>query len=56
MNGMRSARKYIEKQSTKDLQQLQKLAQEESTHEGIVMYYLIKSELERRKVKRIKMN
>ena len=56
MNGMRSARKYIEKQGTKELIRLQRLAQEENTPEGMVVYYLIVSELERRNVEVIQKN
>jgi hypothetical protein len=49
MNGTRTARKYIEKQSTKELLELRKLAKEDETPEGMVVYYLIQAELERRK-------
>lgn len=49
MNGMRTARKYIEKQSTKELLALRELAKDEATSEGLVIFYLIQAELERRK-------
>lgn len=52
MNGTRTARKYIEKQSTKELLALRDLAKSETTSEGMVIFYLIQAELERRKTKK----
>lgn len=51
MNGMRTARKYIERQSTQELLELRELARKDTTYEGMVVYCLIVSELERRKAK-----
>ncbi len=50
MNGMRTARKYIEKQTTEDLLEIRKLIEDSTEYEEVALYHLIQSELERRKV------
>ena len=48
MDKMNRARKFIEEQGTKELMRLQRIAKEENTPEGNVVYNLVKAELERR--------
>lgn len=49
MNGMRIARKYIERLSDEDLQEMWKLAKEDIEYEAVIITYLIECEMEKRK-------
>lgn len=49
MNGQRIVRNYIERLTDTDLYGLWDAAKDDSTNEGLVIYYLIISEIERRK-------
>lgn len=49
MNGIRVARKYIERCSDEDLQALLELSQDDTDPEALVIIYLIKCEIEKRK-------
>lgn len=51
MNGMRTARKYLERLTSRDLEEMLKHCENQTTNEEMVIYYLIRSELEKRKRK-----
>lgn len=53
MDSMNRARKFIEEQGATELKRLQRIAKEENTPEGNVIYNLVQSELERRKLKEL---
>lgn len=49
MNGIRVARKYIEKLSDEDLQALWNLAKDDIEYEAVIITYLLECEMEERK-------
>lgn len=51
MDKMSRARKFIEEQGTTELKRLQRIAKEENTPEGSLIFNLVQAELERRKLK-----
>lgn len=54
MNGMRVARKYIKTLTDQDLHGILGSAKDDPSTEGLVVYYLIKSELEYRNMGEIR--
>lgn len=50
MNGIRVARKYIERLTNEDLLGLWKVTKDDPTKEGQVIYYLIVCEMKKRKL------
>lgn len=54
VNGIRVARKYIERLNDEDLQKLLELAKAEIDYEAVIVTYLMECELEERKEKRMK--
>ena len=51
MNGQRIVRKYLWRLTNEELLGLWKVAKDETTHEGMIVFYLVTCELEKRKVK-----
>jgi hypothetical protein len=48
VNGLRVARKYIERLSDEDLQALWELAKDDIEYEAVIITYLIECEMEKR--------
>ena len=54
MNGIRVARKYIERSNDEDLQRLWELAKDDPEHEAVVITHLIECEMKERHAKHMK--
>ena len=54
VNGIRVARKYIERLSDEDLQALWELSKDEIEYEAVIITYLMECEMQERKEKRMK--
>ena len=50
MNGIRTARKYIERLTDQDLMVLWEMSKEDTTHEGMVIHHLLGLEIAKRKL------
>ena len=50
MNGQRIVRKYLERQTDEELHKLYEAAKNDTSVEGMVVFYLIVSELNKRKM------
>lgn len=49
MNGLRIARKYIERLKDEDLQAMWELAKDDIEYEAVIITYLLECEMEKRK-------
>lgn len=50
MNGIRVARKYLERCTDEELQRLWELAKDDIEYEAVIITYLIECEMEKRKI------